>query len=410
MAPLKFSISVLFIISYLVLVRCLRWRRYDKLHMKYMKRDINSLTMREAQEILQLSLLWDMPDLVIYAYSFALFKTYGIPTISELLTNTNELSCESSVSKRYSDASVFLLYFATWLNCCITAMVGQPGDSRTETTIGADDPRGAIALARVNWLHSKYKISNDDYLYTLALFILEPITWCSKWGWRPLSDLEAHAMFVYWRNIGENMHIKDIPETLDELREWSLSYETTAMIPRQSNHDLAEATTNELLGTVPNGLGLRTILRHVVWALLDERVRIAMMFPPQHQILHGTISICRMAFILFERYCCLPRFGPRLFVNAPHNMNMTPDDGSSLPRMHPAWFAARPWYRRESNGLRWMVERVALALGMITVYKIPSKELKSQGYRLEEMVGQHPLCMIEIHYADTLYILGPCSI
>lgn len=78
MAPLKFSISVLFIVSYLVLVRCLRWRRYDKLHMKYMKRDINSLTMREAQEILQLSLLWDMPDLVIYAYSFALFKTYGI--------------------------------------------------------------------------------------------------------------------------------------------------------------------------------------------------------------------------------------------------------------------------------------------------------------------------------------------
>lgn len=52
------------------------------------------------------------------------------------------------------------------------------------------------------------------------------------------------------------------------------------MIPRQSNHDLAEATTNELLGTVPNGLGLRTILRHVVWALLDERVRIAMMLVP----------------------------------------------------------------------------------------------------------------------------------
>lgn len=49
-----------------------------------------------------------------------------------------------------------------------------------------------VALARVNWLHSRYKIvlhsellnticlltnvrqSNDDYLYTLSIFVLEP--------------------------------------------------------------------------------------------------------------------------------------------------------------------------------------------------------------------------------------------
>lgn len=49
------------------------------------------------------------------------------------------------------------------------------------------------------------------------------------------------------------------------------------MIARQCNHDLADATTNELLSKVPRGLGLRTMLRRIVYALLDERVRIAMM-------------------------------------------------------------------------------------------------------------------------------------
>ena len=41
----------------------------------------------------------------------------------------------------------------TWSNVPITG----PGSGRVEPTEGAD-PRGAIALARTNWLHSKYQI------------------------------------------------------------------------------------------------------------------------------------------------------------------------------------------------------------------------------------------------------------
>lgn len=47
-----------------------------------------------------------------------------------------------------------------------------------------------------------------------------------------------------------------------------------------------------------------------------------------------------------------------------------------------------------------MVERAALVLGMMTAHDVPSKELRSQGYRLEEMVGHHPSYVIELHYAD----------
>jgi hypothetical protein len=49
-----------------------------------------------------------------------------------------------------------------------------------------DDPRGAIALARTNWLHRRANsihgpkgapISNDDLLYTLSVFVTQPIVW-----------------------------------------------------------------------------------------------------------------------------------------------------------------------------------------------------------------------------------------
>lgn len=49
-----------------------------------------------------------------------------------------------------------------------------------------EDPRAAIALARTNWLHRRANkthgpkgapISNDDLLYTLSVFVTQPIFW-----------------------------------------------------------------------------------------------------------------------------------------------------------------------------------------------------------------------------------------
>jgi hypothetical protein len=49
-----------------------------------------------------------------------------------------------------------------------------------------EDPRSAVALARTNWLHRRANkihgpkgapISNDDLLYTLSVFITQPIEW-----------------------------------------------------------------------------------------------------------------------------------------------------------------------------------------------------------------------------------------
>ena len=58
------------------------------------------------------------------------------------------------------------------------------------TTYPFDSDRHARAVARMNWLHSQYKISNDDKLYTLSVFVTVPQRWLEKYEWRPLTDLE----------------------------------------------------------------------------------------------------------------------------------------------------------------------------------------------------------------------------
>ena len=107
-------------LGYLALVRALRWRKYDAVHRKYAyKRQGGSvlqsppeaqprsaekaqtLTPEEAQEIVQLSLGYDMHYIMTMALSFALFKTYGIVSAINGLTQAEGLSgCTCSPPSR----------------------------------------------------------------------------------------------------------------------------------------------------------------------------------------------------------------------------------------------------------------------------------------------------------------------
>jgi len=53
----------------------------------------------------------------------------------------------------------------------------------------------------MNYIHSRYqkagKISNDDLLYTLSVFITEPINWVEMYEWREMSDTEKNAFATH---------------------------------------------------------------------------------------------------------------------------------------------------------------------------------------------------------------------
>lgn len=138
------------------------------------------MTLQDAHSI-QLSLAeLEFPTVFSVSVFFALFKTYGIPSISRLLVATGQLSASETASKRAADTGVV-----------ITEVVLNKPDS--ERTISG--------IALMNYLHGRYikagKISNDDMLYTLSLFVLEPIRWTAKYEWRTVTDFERCAMGIY---------------------------------------------------------------------------------------------------------------------------------------------------------------------------------------------------------------------
>ncbi|GAC92673.1 hypothetical protein PHSY_000228 [Pseudozyma hubeiensis SY62] len=243
---------------------------------------------RDAQRIVRLSGNMDFPFTFTKSLEFALFRTYGIPTISSLLLHTGQLGKAENAGRRYVDTSGLIQAFMTFPVPRLDLPNGGESESAKLEGQGEDwehfgedpnDPRSSIALARVNFLHGRWKnkISNDDLKYTLSTFVIEPAKWIDRYEWRRLSPLEKEALFSLFYHIGRCMNITDIPETLEEFTEWSENYERSNMVFQQCNRDVADHTTNLLLYALPSAL--HGFARKLVASLMDDTLREAMGYP-----------------------------------------------------------------------------------------------------------------------------------
>ena len=264
---------LLSIVLYLLTIALLRKHRLRSLLETFpytSRRSFASMTLEHAFHIqLSISTL-EFPFTFQKAMQFALFRTYGIPTISKLLVQTSELTKPATASKRYVDTEVLVSEFSGY----------HP-----------QSDRAVEAMARMNYIHSHYqrsgKITNDDMLYTLSLFALEPIRWIRRYEWRELEDFERCAIGTFWKATGDAMAIDygclrsvhegwlDGLQWLEEVEAWAEAYEERSMVPDINNHKTADETTALLLWYVPQWA--KSHGQKIVCALMDDRLRAAMM-------------------------------------------------------------------------------------------------------------------------------------
>jgi hypothetical protein len=142
----------------------------------------------------------------------------------------------------------------------------------------------------MNYIHSNYqkagKISNADLLYTLSVFITEPITWIQRYEWRSITDTEICAIGTLWKSIGDAMGIqyegflcksqwKDGLEFYEDITAWADGYEAKYMVPAETNKTVADYLIPMLLFYVPKSA--EGGARNVVGYLIGDRLRRSMM-------------------------------------------------------------------------------------------------------------------------------------
>lgn len=238
-----------------------RWLRTDR-----WSKEIAALDPKQdAQLIVGLMINHVFPLEFLVSLELAQFRTFTIPTISALLHATRQY--EDDGIKRLDDTRAIMAELHA------NKVGGREHDEM---------------LAHLNAIHGVYRISNDDYLYTLSTFMLDPVLFIDKHGHRKMTRKEKDAMFFFYRELGEAMKIQSLPDSLGEMLSWRRSYEARVQRYAPSNEAVARGMLAAVRALTPPAL--HPLLEPGTVALIgDEKVRVALGFAPASPALALTV-------------------------------------------------------------------------------------------------------------------------
>ncbi|KAK2758515.1 hypothetical protein CKAH01_05563 [Colletotrichum kahawae] len=221
------------VIGYLLLVRTLRFRRKRAIKAPFTSggRSLSSMTVEEAQNIMNQLQELEFPRSMAKARQISLLKAGAIPTMSKLFVATGQ-NTRRNAGRRAVDTEILL---------------------REAQSKPRDSDRYATAVARMNYLHDRYrranKITNSDLLHTIGDSLVSIFEVVDKDEWRKLTDVERCAAGVFHKILGEDMKIpyhvlpshsegwRDGLQFANELTEWVVQYENEVARPSEAtNH------------------------------------------------------------------------------------------------------------------------------------------------------------------------------
>ncbi len=241
----------------------------------------------DFEEISRIVTYYEFPWDVQQSLSFALFRTYAVPSIGRLLFDTGEFTTDTQ--KRHDDTALVL---------------------ESVLDEGMESAKGRSAIRRMNQMHGSYDISNDDMRYVLATFVVIPQRWIRDYGWRRGTEGEKVASVRYYQRMGRLMGIKDLPADFAGFEELLDTYEREHFAYDQKSRAVADATLELLVSFYPRVFAKGTNLfsralmddhllkafdykkpsRPVVWlsrASLRLRARVVRMMPARHKPVHA---------------------------------------------------------------------------------------------------------------------------
>jgi hypothetical protein len=266
---------------------------------------------RDFHEIYRATVTLEFPWDMKQALSFALFRTYAVPGIGELLARTGEFT--QRTQKRYDDTALIL-------------------DAVIEHGFGTEQARDSFR--RMNQMHGAYPISNDDMRYVLSTFVVSPAGWPPTAGGRWQASRSRVGDVL--RAVAQHEHPRGARTAVGfEQLMVDVQRERFAFSP--GGRAVADATLN-LLGTFPPfHLLPARLVRPVAYALMDDPLLAAFRFPRPSPALRTTLRARPTS-------AGARRPGPSRWRNS--DIRSYPDGGRSAPSRRRA---ARRAGRRRSR-------------------------------------------------------------
>ncbi|OBR14556.1 hypothetical protein CH63R_03282 [Colletotrichum higginsianum IMI 349063] len=304
------------------------------------------MTTQEAQGIIKQLQELEFPYAFSKARRLALLKgdnadvdlvtqAGGIPSMSKLFAATGQNN-RRNAGKRAVDTDILL---------------------REVQSKSRNSNRYATAVARMNYLHARYrqanKITDLDLLHTLGDGLAEIFNVVDRDEWRRLTPVEKCAVGVFHKNLGEDMGIPfdPLPSSCDgwtdglhfatELRDWTVRYEEEVARPTTRNDQYVRVYVDSAVSSLPGFV--RVALRKSLGAELDDTMSLETPGP----ILSAFLTLIRNSRKLYLRHLALPRppsSAAKLVADAPDPETKLYNFGRR---------SLQPWYVKPTFWSRW---------------------------------------------------------
>lgn len=244
---------------------------------------------RDCQRIVHLLSVYEFAWDLKRAGEMALFYSYASASVSRLLDRTGEFERRGQL--RYDDTQL---------------LIGAFVES------GWDSDFGRRAIERMNAIHGRFRISNDDFIFVLWTLIHVPISWINRFAHRPFTEHEERAWFCFWRGVGVRMGMTDLPENKADLDDWIAGYELEQVVYNEHSERVANATVRILQNWLP--AALRFAVQPAAAALLEGRARRAFGYKEPHPAVKRAVTTLLDIHAGVSRYVPITRY-PSLLAN-----------------------------------------------------------------------------------------------
>lgn len=177
----------------------------------------------------------------------ALYRTFAIPRIAELLHHTGEI--ERNPLKRSMDTGLIMYELID---------------------AGVESDRGREVIRSLNRMHRRWPIEDEDYVYVLTTFIVVPARWTAAHGLRPYTQEEETAATVFYREVGRRMGIRELPASYEDASQFLDSYEATRFGWSSAGAALMASTDHALRVLLPGPL--QSASSTLVGVMMEDRM------------------------------------------------------------------------------------------------------------------------------------------
>jgi hypothetical protein len=157
-------------------------------------------------------------------FSIAFARQAAVPSIARTLYRGGKGAIMTATRKRNNDT---LLFFG-------------------EFFMHGNNEKGQQVAAQLNRIHSRFPISNDENLYTLATLMCEPLR-MSRFltGHGIFSDKETRALYLFWKMVADMLNIHSIPIDEHKMMELYENYSKEQFAYTDDGRQIVEALADE---------------------------------------------------------------------------------------------------------------------------------------------------------------------